>query len=409
MRFKDLKEDGVIVPGVNTTVDVKPGETERQAAKFFGNGKPKELHKKARKNSTPGVLYNMGLVNESEYKGPLHPTIDVSRDDDELNYCYDCNLISNTIGEIDSDNGESDVVCPKCGSEAYVVASDEEIEKYGLNEGLGKLVSWATKTYGKKVLENPKIATLMKALSKSPPGVPGHAIQNIIDGIVTAGGLAGGAYTAAKVAKGKQPETEEQPTQEGLLSELWGKKSNIKQSDPLKVLDNLAGRNDNTPFPVKMYDNSTINILPSTARRFINIYLQADDDVRKRLKNMMRTKQGFKELLVKLESVGMDDDMLAEAWSEEYKRSIDRSMKENKDKDEELLKGFDARTQKDIISLKAKYPHADNILSALLADVASIEKDSDKTDTDQDKQLDDLESRVEKLEKKQTVRTIKSS
>lgn len=57
-----LNEDGVIVPGVNTTIDVKPGETERQAAKFFGKGKPAELHKKARKNSDPNTLYNMGLV-----------------------------------------------------------------------------------------------------------------------------------------------------------------------------------------------------------------------------------------------------------------------------------------------------------------------------------------------------------
>jgi hypothetical protein len=32
--FDVLSEDGKIVPGVNTTVDVKPGETERQAAKF---------------------------------------------------------------------------------------------------------------------------------------------------------------------------------------------------------------------------------------------------------------------------------------------------------------------------------------------------------------------------------------
>ena len=30
------------------------------------------------------------------------------------------------------------------------IASDEEIEKYGLNEGLGKIVAWVAKTYGKK-------------------------------------------------------------------------------------------------------------------------------------------------------------------------------------------------------------------------------------------------------------------
>ena len=63
MRITDIvKEDGRIVQGINTTIDVKPGETERQAAKFFGHGKPKELHKKARKNSDPNTLYNMGLV-----------------------------------------------------------------------------------------------------------------------------------------------------------------------------------------------------------------------------------------------------------------------------------------------------------------------------------------------------------
>ena len=62
MKINDIYEDGVIVPGVNTTVDVKPGKTERQAAKFFGHGKPKELHKKARKNSDPNTLYNLGLA-----------------------------------------------------------------------------------------------------------------------------------------------------------------------------------------------------------------------------------------------------------------------------------------------------------------------------------------------------------
>jgi len=32
--YKDLKEEGKIIPNVNTTVDVQPGETQRQAAKF---------------------------------------------------------------------------------------------------------------------------------------------------------------------------------------------------------------------------------------------------------------------------------------------------------------------------------------------------------------------------------------
>ena len=56
--YEILAEDGRIVPGVNTTVDVKPGETERQAKKFFGgNGKPKPLS-----GSDAHKLFNMGLV-----------------------------------------------------------------------------------------------------------------------------------------------------------------------------------------------------------------------------------------------------------------------------------------------------------------------------------------------------------
>lgn len=67
-RYWNLVEAGVgkIVKGVNTTVDVQPGETQRQAAKF-GNkvdsqGRPPEIHRKARKNSDPNTLYNLGLA-----------------------------------------------------------------------------------------------------------------------------------------------------------------------------------------------------------------------------------------------------------------------------------------------------------------------------------------------------------
>jgi len=62
----NISEDGRVVKGVNTTADVQPGETQRQAAKF-GNkigkdGQPPLLNAKARKNSTPHVLDNLGLA-----------------------------------------------------------------------------------------------------------------------------------------------------------------------------------------------------------------------------------------------------------------------------------------------------------------------------------------------------------
>lgn len=61
MKVYDIiNEDGKIVPGVNTTPDVKPGETERQAKKFFGgNGKPKPL---GVKGATPNQAFNLGMT-----------------------------------------------------------------------------------------------------------------------------------------------------------------------------------------------------------------------------------------------------------------------------------------------------------------------------------------------------------
>lgn len=81
MKIYDIiNEDGVIVPGVNTTVDVKPGQTEKEAAKFFGKGKPAELHKKARKNSNAHTLYNLGLT-EDKNKVEAIPKDDKNKDD----------------------------------------------------------------------------------------------------------------------------------------------------------------------------------------------------------------------------------------------------------------------------------------------------------------------------------------
>ena len=59
-----LKEDGRIVKGVNTTVDVVPNEIKTQAAKFGNSvskdGVPPTLSKKVKGKST-NLLFNLGL------------------------------------------------------------------------------------------------------------------------------------------------------------------------------------------------------------------------------------------------------------------------------------------------------------------------------------------------------------
>jgi hypothetical protein len=65
--IKTIREDGRIVKGVNTTVDVGPNEIKTQAAKF-GNtvdrdGRPPTMSKKTKGSST-NVLFNLGMVKE---------------------------------------------------------------------------------------------------------------------------------------------------------------------------------------------------------------------------------------------------------------------------------------------------------------------------------------------------------
>lgn len=66
-----VKEAGVgkIVKGVNTTPDVQPGETERQAKKLFPmnkNGKPNSL---GVKGATPNQAFNLGLTENMSVTG----------------------------------------------------------------------------------------------------------------------------------------------------------------------------------------------------------------------------------------------------------------------------------------------------------------------------------------------------
>ena len=89
MKIYDIvNEDGRIVKGVNTTVDVGPNEIKTQAAKF-GNtvdkdGKPPTLSKKVKGSST-NVLFNMGLaesLNLAEAVGEIASATEIYVDMD---------------------------------------------------------------------------------------------------------------------------------------------------------------------------------------------------------------------------------------------------------------------------------------------------------------------------------------
>lgn len=71
----------------------------------------------------------------------------------------------------------------------------------------------------------------------------------------------------------------------------------VKQSFALKVLSNIASRRDNSPFPVKFYDGSTLKVNPYTARKFLNFYDESDPEKQHWILNYLKTKKGFLELM----------------------------------------------------------------------------------------------------------------
>lgn len=69
-------------------------------------------------------------------------------------------------------------------------------------------------------------------------------------------------------------------------------------------------------------------------------------------------------------------------------------------KDEDLLKGFDPKTVYAIKKLQARYPHAKDVLSALLADVEKNELDGDNADAEHMKQIKRIEQKLHDIIKK---------
>jgi len=75
------------------------------------------------------------------------------------------------------------------------------------------------------------------------------------------------------------------------------------------------------------------------------------------------------------------------------------AVKEKQEKTEDLLKGFDPKTTRALNMLKTKFPQADNVLSALLADVENKDRESDVADLAQELKMKNLTKAVDILQK----------
>jgi len=114
-----------------------------------------------------------------------------------------------------------------------------------------------------------------------------------------------------------------------------------------------------------------------------------------------RKRGGPKSRGIKKESIL---DIIGESKIEEFELNelnirFEESVKEKQEKKDPLIKAFDPKTARAMMMLKAKYPQADNILSALLADVENNEKDSDVADLSHEFKVDKLTKEVDILQK----------
>lgn len=105
-----------------------------------------------------------------------------------------------------------------------------------------------------------------------------------------------GGYGNKKLAK-KQPSVGDGLSEFYLVVE-YKKGQPVRQSDPLRVLDNLASRRDNMPFPIKFSDEEEIKVTPELARRFTMAYHDiAKPEQKEIIKQYLKTKDGFKRIV----------------------------------------------------------------------------------------------------------------
>jgi hypothetical protein len=135
--------------------------------------------------------------------------------------------------------------------------------------------------------------------------------------------------------------------EEGIFGENL---ASVKQSDPLKVISNLAMRKDNNPFPVKTRDGS-IEVTPSQAQKFINKFYRASEFTRDQYLDRLKTMQTAKKVF--------EDEATSQrhaaAWRKEHPIGSNWLNPDDYDADAEGIHYItNTRTEMDIFKVPAK-------------------------------------------------------
>jgi len=139
--------------------------------------------------------------------------------------------------------------------------------------------------------------------------------------------------------------------------------------------------------------NSIIDTVIEYANVKFGVELNVEE-VGKQLKNM-----SYRDTLNLVDAIKSEND-------EMFTNNIDMSPTNESAADDDSLTGFDPKTQYAIKRLQAKYPHSEDLISALLADVEKNELDGDTADEQNKKHLHDLEKRLVDVIKKNQLKEI---
>jgi len=103
-------------------------------------------------------------------------------------------------------------------------------------------------------------------------------------------------YQSFKRKRGARPikkDVEIDISNEDYLPEDETLQEYVFQSRPLRVLDNIASRNDVQKFPIKFDDGTEVEVTPKMAQKFMNIYLRKDTDTQKIIDKKISRKEVF--------------------------------------------------------------------------------------------------------------------
>ena len=103
-------------------------------------------------------------------------------------------------------------------------------------------------------------------------------------------------YQSFKRKRGNRPikkDVEIDISNEDYLPEDETLQEYVFQSRPLRVLDNIASRNDVQKFPIKFDDGTTVEVSPKMAKKFMDIYTTKDTETQKIIDKKISRKEVF--------------------------------------------------------------------------------------------------------------------